>query len=339
MKQSGGQKKLVENGNIRFGLYSTPVEEINHQDYILTDPFGKKRGSLRRKSLFNQFEFLGAVSEKLIFGCAIVDLKLLSSAFVTFYDPEKKKFLAYSFKQPFASGTNLSLRPESGRAEFKKGKNHFIIEAEKGTRRLHARLENGSSIEAEFDDGKKVEPLRICTRAGAGWVYVRKTAAVSVQGKVECELGTFDLKKIGALGHNDWSAGYMRRDTFWNWAALMGKLKDGKTVGLNVSCGVNETSFTENCIWLNGTFHKVDMVDFVYDRFDVMKKWTIRSFDGNVDLEFHPETRHSENVNVLALASNFSQMIGRFYGTLRAGRTKIQIDGLPGYAEDHFARW
>lgn len=37
-------------------------------------------------------------------------------------------------------------------------------------------------------------------------------------------------------------------------------------VGLNLSCGVNETSFTENCYWLDGELLKVDSVRFDFDR-------------------------------------------------------------------------
>jgi len=153
-------------------------------------------------------------------------------------------------------------------------------------------------------------------------------------------MGSFDLERIGALGHNDWSAGYMRRETYWNWACLAGRLRNGKRIGLNVSCGVNETSFTENCFWINGRLYKLDMVHFEYDRSNIFSPWWIRSNDGKLDLEFHPSGKHSETINAFIVASNFHQLFGRFYGKVKLSRWRsAKINGLYGYTEDHYAKW
>ena len=56
----------------------------------------------------------------------------------------------------------------------------------------------------------------------------------------------------------DWTAGYMRRHTYWNWTATACRLPDGRILGLNLSCGVNETSFTESYFLLDGQMTKVD---------------------------------------------------------------------------------
>lgn len=74
-------------------------------------------------------------------------------------------------------------------------------------------------------------------------------------------------------------------------------------VGLNLSCGVNETSFTENCYWLDGELLKVDSVRFDFDRDQPLRPWTIRSYDGQVELRFEAHGMHQERLNLGLLAS------------------------------------
>jgi hypothetical protein len=209
-------------------------------------------------------------------------------------------------------------------------------------RRLTVRLGTALSVDAVFSEQRPaIQPMSICTRAGAtGWVFARKTAGVRVAGRLQWGGTTYDLEQIGARGHHDWSAGYMRRRTFWNWGCLAGTLPDGRLVGMNVSCGVNETSFTENCFWIDGELHKVDTVHFDYDRGNLMLPWRIGSYDGRCQLEFRPEGSHVERVNAVLVASNFNQLFGRYTGALTtAAGERITIDGVLGYAETHYARW
>ncbi len=109
---------------------------------------------------------------------------------------------------------------------------------------------------------------------------------------------------------------------------------------MNLSCGVNETSFTENAFWLDGVMTKVDTVDFIFDRGDLYNPWHVVSFDGKVDLTFMPERSRGEKINAGFIASRFMQLVGIFEGTLRtdSGET-IQIKGCPGFTEDHYAKW
>lgn len=297
-------------------------------------------GALGKRLAYNRFHFLGAVSPSLIFGCAIVDIGFISTAFVHCFDPGTRRRTARSYKQPFARNTGFADTPEAGRTFFQAGRAKFEMKATLERRLLKVRA-GDIEIDAEFSEtDPAAEPLRICTRAGyRGWVFVRKTAAQQVSGRLKCSLGAFDLAEIDALGHNDWSVGYMRRETYWNWATFAGRLSDGRRIGLNMSCGVNETSFTENCLWLEGRLIKIDTAVFEFDADDLTRPWRIRSGDGSVDLEFSAEGEHRERLNLLVLGSNFVQLIGRFSGTVRAGGETLAIDNLQGYAEDHYAKW
>jgi hypothetical protein len=182
--------------------------------------------------------------------------------------------------------------------------------------------------------------MSLCTRTGVnGWVYANKVAGRTVTGTLEQEGNRQDLAGLDAFGHHDFSAGYMRRETFWNWACLSARV--GKTrVGLNLSCGVNETTFSENCLWVDDQMIPTGGVIFEYNRDDLMQPWTLRSQCGQVMLRFTPNGNHRERMNLGLFASNFNQLFGRFDGELRLkdGRS-LTIDGQYGFVEEQYAKW
>jgi len=138
----------------------------------------------------------------------------------------------------------------------------------------------------------------------------------------------------------DWTAGFMRRETFWNWASTAFTLEDGRSFGLNLSCGVNETSFTENAFWLDGKMTRLPAIDFVFDKDDIRNPWRMTSLDKKVDLLFYPDSKRCEKINALFIASRFTQLIGKFDGRVisEEGET-ISLKGCPGWTEDHYAKW
>ncbi|MGK0445788.1 MAG: hypothetical protein ACJA1U_002740, partial [Bermanella sp.] len=104
--------------------------------------------------------------------------------------------------------------------------------------------------------------------------------------------------------------------------------------------GVNETSYTENALWVNGKMIKLDRAEFLFNRQDRMQPWQISSSDGHISLTFTPAGERKEKINAGLIASNFTQVFGRFNGTVkdRDGRI-IQVKQANGFCEDHFAKW
>ncbi len=330
-------------GTVRLGIFSDAVDEVNHRDFVWRDPFGRPRGWLARHFGFHQFQFLGGLSETLVFGCAVVDTRWLCSAFVYCWDPTTRRRVEESAKRPLGMGASFVDTPEVGTVSFAAGGMRVAMHADAAPRARRLEVVAGPiAIDATFsEETPAMEPMRICTRAGAtGWVYARKTAGLGMRGTLRWGDAAYDLGAIGIHGHHDWSAGYMRRETFWNWGCLAGRVADGRIVGMNVSCGVNETSVTENCFWIDGRLHKVDTVAFEYDRRDLMRPWRLRSSDGRVALAFTPEGMHVERVNAFVLATNFHQLIGRFTGTLTSAEgEQVEVAHLLGFCEDHYAKW
>lgn len=339
-----GERVIDSDGNVRVGIFAGPIAEVNYRDYALATALGRPAGRWARYFGFKQFQFLGALSEELVFGCAIANVRYAGTAFLYLYEPSSKRMAEHSFQVPLGFRAEFDQAPETGRASFRSRAIEITMTSGDTPRHRHLvlRLGESVSVDAYFDEeSPPQEPMRICTRAGAtGWVFARKTAGMPVSGILRWSGRSFDLAAIGARGHCDWSAGYMRRETFWNWGCLAGALPDGRSVGLNVSCGVNETSFTENCFWLGGVLHKLDAVAFEYTRNDLMQPWRLGSFDRRLELEFTPEARHAEKVNAWMVASNFNQLLGRYHGRLTtASGEHIAIEEMLGYAESHYAKW
>ncbi|UJJ32224.1 DUF2804 domain-containing protein [Halopseudomonas maritima] len=329
-------------GQPSYGLFPDGVEEINYLDFDLRSVMDKPRSQLAKRFGANQFQFISLLSAELVVGVAIVDLKFLSNAFVYLYDPRTQRFDEFSFMQPLARNTRIEPRPDTGLARFEKGGNQITIDAaaEPGVRRLQVALADGTRIDARIDEAPSQQPLSVCARAGyAGWVFTRKTAARVCSGSVSWRGQRFDLRQIGALAAVDWTAGFMRRETFWNWGSLSCRLPDGRRLGFNLAAGVNETGFTENGLWLDEQLIKVDMVDFQFDRSAPLAPWQLRSADGQIDLQFAPVGCRQEKRNALLLASNFKQHFGQYSGVLRLPGETLQIADAWGLVEDHYARW
>ncbi len=335
------ERLIQANGQAHYGIFPHAVGEVNYRDFDFRSPMGRRLGALAKWRRFHQFQYFGVISDQLIGGCALANLSLAGIGFVYLYHPASGRMIERQFKLPLGIGSQFSQHPNDGVCELHSGKNLLRLENHGSEKRLWVELDDGTRIDARFNEHEPpFQPMCLNTpTASNGWVYAQKVAGVRCAGNANSALGNFDLGAIDAFAHHDWSAGYMRPETCWNWACLSGQAR-AQRVGLNLSCGVNETSFTENCFWLDGELIKVDTVRFDFDRQDPMKPWRIKSFDGQVDLYFEARGLHKERLNLGVIASNFKQIFGQFRGELRPkGRPVLAINDLWGFVEDQYVKW
>ena len=336
-------KLIKASGQPQFGVFEHPIREINYRDYDYHSVMDRKAGALSKYFHFNQFQFIGVTSEDFVFGCALVDIKYLSNAFVYLYNRKTHHIDEYSFLQPLALNAALSINPDAGVSRFKKGKALFEIEASESPRQRTVSVRIGKDVDVKLTltEPENYEPLAVCSQNGySGWTYTQKAPALLVSGDIHWQDQTFSLQNSNALGSYDWSCGYMRRETAWNWASLSGYLADGRRIGFNFASGVNETGYTENGFWIDNKLHKLGQIRFLYDRKDRYAQWKLESCDGRVNLVFEAEGERSEKLNVVLLASNFTQLFGKFFGTIETEDGElVTLDGQAGFAEDHYAKW
>lgn len=332
---------LIVNGRPRFGQFSDSLSVVNHRDFTLETPFGKAANRLDQWLGFKQFQYFGGMSDTLVFGCALAHLRHMGVAFVYVVDMRTGELFSRSYRSPLGLGMAMSDNPVEGLSRFRLPGVDIRMGYQGSPRQkmLFVRLGDMIEIDAAMPE-TGFEPMSICTRAAyTGWVYANKTAGLNLQGHLRFKGQVHDLAAMGAMGHHDYSSGYMRRETYWNWACFSGSSTTGHRLGLNLSCGVNETSFTENCLWVDGQLVKVNLTRFDFDPKNLMGPWRVCSDDGQVDLCFTPLGMHREVMDLKVVASNFKQLFGRFDGRLNVAGAAITIKNVSGFVEDQYVKW
>ncbi|RMF18768.1 MAG: DUF2804 domain-containing protein, partial [Gammaproteobacteria bacterium] len=239
---------------------------------------------------------------------------------------------------PLAKGMDLVQTPDagvySGRAPGR------LIRFELLEDRLLCKVKT-PRIEADLQIALQGTPLRVCSRAGYdGWSYTQKRNGLPVSGEVRVEGQVLELDPRRYRAGIDWSGGFMRRETVWQWASINGVLDDGRDFGLNLATGINESGTTENVCWVGGERFRLPPVMFHFDRDAPDAPWHVADEGGVLELMFEPAGSRSERINAGLLASNFRQFGGRWSGRIRlADDRTVAFSGLGGFAEDHYARW
>lgn len=331
---------LIVNGQPRFGYFDDSLRDINRAGFRLRTPFGKQANRLADWVGFKEFQYFGVTNGRFLCGCALAHLRYVGAAFVYVYDLETGEMFSRSLRSPFGVGMTMADNPVTGESRFRFLDADIRMRYEEAPRRksMSIRIGKDFAIDATMPEAG-FEPMSISTRIGyTGWVYTNKTACLAVEGTLELKGRRFDLAALGTLGHHDFSTGFMRRETFWNWACFSGMSGEHR-LGLNLSCGVNETSFTENCFWVDGKLIKVNLTRFEFDEQDILKEWRVWSDDGQVELRFKGLGLHREYMNAGVMASKFRQLFGHFDGELRVDGKVIPVRGLPGFVEDQYIKW
>lgn len=337
---------LLSHGQPRFGQFADSLRHIHgHKDASL-DAFGKSRGMLARRVGYKQFQFFGGMSQQLVFGCALVSLGHSCSAFVYAVDMRTGERFEHRAMRPGALGISLSDNPREGHSHCHMGALHVEqhYHDQPRQKRLVVRLGKTLNLDA-ISHEQAFQPMSLCTRSGyEGWTYANKTAGIALSGSLHWRGETIDLANIGCMGHHDFSCGFMRPETWWNWACFSGLATgetDNKTgvIGLNISCGVNETSYSENCFWLNGQCITTAAAVFDFDRQTPLASWHIQTHDDMVNLTFTPLGLYEDNSQLGPLAARFRQVFGHFDGYISYLGQRYAIAQMSGFVEDQFVRW
>ncbi len=328
-------------GQVAYGHFDDTLASVNGRDATYKTPMGRQASAFARHFHYKQFQYFGVISERYLLGCALADTAWLGLAFVYLYDVKADKLEEWTWRSPLARALTMSTSPREGMSEFKQGKVHIRLGYAEQQGKLTKTLQLDTpalQVQTEIDE-RHFSPMSLCTRTGVnGFTYANKVAGVPVSGELTLGNETLSLESIGAFGHHDFSAGYMRRETFWNWACTSAEV-EGHALGLNVSCGVNETSYSENCYWLDGQLHALGGIAFEYNRHNLLLPWQIHDQNNQLSLTFQPAGEHVEQLNLGLFASNFHQLFGHFHGHIDTPEGKLTLSAIPGFVEEQYAKW
>ncbi|MCG8492756.1 MAG: DUF2804 domain-containing protein [Sneathiellales bacterium] len=344
-EQEEKMAKLISNtGSLQYGFSKTPVGEVNYKDYVLKSPFGDILESSEKERQFVHFHFLGFASKKFIAGCSLSHTSLQTTAFFYLFDRETGEMLKRGCRARTEGDFKIAQDPDEG-FSFVKGKGmevSFNLQKNGLSKELLVRIDEKQVLHMKFEESAvPFETLRLTTPTGpTGWTYCQKVAGLKAEGHLVTEEGEIGLQDLGACAHHDFTAGFLRRDTFWNWACITGYDEQGRCIGLNLSNSVNETGHSENVIWVDGKLYPAGLIQFSYDRDNLSQPWEITSDTGAVKLHFRSEGKYTASNPDGKTPFDFHQLFGSFNGEvfLNDGRQLI-IKDLPGFCERQYAIW
>ncbi len=334
--------------NRPFGRVDEPIGALRAADFPLRSPMGGWLTDAERDDAFRSFQFIGAVGPEMAVGCAITSTTGGISAFAYLWaDGEFTELRLGSRADDVAV---FAEDPDDGTTELSTSRGSVVMAADPTAgKRLTVESpaltidlgfdEAESSSAADHGDGGAFETLRLCTPTGpTGWAYVQKVAAVPATGSASAGGVAVSLDD-GALAHHDYTTGFLRPETWWHWACVAGTLPDGRRLGLNLSCGTNESGVRENGGWLDGRWFDLGGAVFDFDPDDTEGPWHVVGPDGDHDLRFTSDHGYHATGESPSLATNFHQLFGRFDGWVVADGERVELDGAPGFAESQYLRW
>ncbi|MEZ8722787.1 DUF2804 domain-containing protein [Vibrio pomeroyi] len=336
IKTTPAPHSLIDsNGQPTIGHFDGIPKHLNIEKFDYRNAMDAKANPWQKHFHYKQFQFVSIVTETHIIGVAIADIRYLSSAFCYIYDIQNNELEECSWLRPLGLDKQVTNSPFEGITHIARQSIVFDIEDEQWKVSINTKLIKAKvCLEPKSDS----LPMAMCSPTGySGWTYTQKHNALKVTGSIEINQQPISLDQARA-GY-DFSAGYMRRETSWRWASINTK-SNNTDIGLNLAAGVNETGGCENVLWINGTRHLLNAVQFTFSRQDTNLPWKITSQDGRINLTFTPLNKRSEKLNLWLLKSNFRQFVGHFSGSIQdnSGITH-KLDHVLGLTEDHFARW
>lgn len=330
-------------GQVPFGRFAQTLHTINGRQADYLTAMGKPASRFARHFDYKQFQYFGVISKDFLMGCAFADTAWLGLAFFYFYDNASSKLSEWTWRSPFGKQLTMSDSPRQGSSLFRlDDQQHLAMEYQDTDQGLIKTLTIKTAnidVQARLLETPNYQPMSICTRTGiSGFTYANKVAGVAANGYIRLGDTHYRLDEHDCHGHHDFTAGYLRRETFWNWACTSARV-DNHQLGLNLSCGVNETSASENCLWLDGRLHPVAGIFFDYNRKNLFQPWRIHDKSSNLELTFTPQGRHQERLNLALFASNFNQLFGHFNGHVTLEGKRLSLHQIPGFVEEQYAKW
>lgn len=313
------QKKIQE-----FGVYSDLIADTNTNVWDGTKGWRSPRRWHRKSWLF-----LGAASEDVIVGAAIVDAGFIAKAFCYVYFPKTGELLEDGIDRPFAFEANFDANINShwklGNYEIKyTGKQlKFQFKGKKFQLTLENTNNNNGLSFICPSKGKK-RPFHFTYKN----LLLPTKITVTQKGKTQ----QFDQ----IYGSLDFSKGYPPKHTQWNWTSFMGNLEDGTPVGINVVDQFNQNM--ENAVWIGTESQLLGDMRYTYQKPLAKSLWKVEAVDGNLELEMQPNGSRKENIDVKVLKSKFTQVYGEITGKILYQGTWKALKGY-GVMEEHEAIW
>ncbi len=304
------------------------------------------RGPFLRRKRWN-FAFIS--HPEVLVAVAMSHADYAGLAFVWMYDLRRRRFLELEQLSPLGLGVHIGDTVDEP-AEFGSRPLHCHWQREAGQDLLvtvRAPRMKGSEFPFELTLRVKRRPEEESFHIVAPWSdtrfnYTGKLVALPAEAELTAGGERYALGAAETLASIDCTRGLWPYKTAWHWSFAAGHVK-GRRVGANFAAGWTDgTGVTENALFVDGKVMPLwEPVDFLFDKTALHKPWTVRTPGSpRVALTFTPVYNRTQDTNLLVLRMKLEQVMGHFAGrVLLDNGEALELDGLPGIAENHLARW
>ncbi len=362
-------ERIVEaDGTVHCGWFKEPFALANLDEAPASHPLAGLRGGAlgaverrARRLRLKHWEYISVALPEVFVGAAVVNTGYLGTSFVYLVDRRTGTLREWSTLTPLGRGAEVARSSVGGTSRFERGRFGRVCIRHDPTTSVR-------SLEVSLPKRKSKPGLELCAALreagtqplvavqpyGPGrWGTTHKAAGLP--GEATVRSGEIAAEGL-ALGSVDWSLGYRRTRTWWNWAAGCGRLADGRVLGFQVTShdaptrpggaradglAVAGAHPAEECaLWIDGALTDLGAARFTYDPEAILEPWHIEDPAGRLRLDFTPQGERSEDIRVGPIESCFHQPFGAFTGTVRpGGGPPLEIATAYGVTEQHLARW
>lgn len=288
---------------------------------------GPRRGRARR------WRYVAAGGSDASVGAAVVDLGVLTVAFA--WAQLGTRTWTWEHRAPLGRGVGLD-RSLDGGALLRAGRDQLRLGRD-GSLQVAVGTPQGR-LTAWVRTMTDVTPAVVVTPTpSGGWNATQKAAGTVTDGWVR--LGGAEQVPLGAgaAGWRDATVGRQDRRTTWRWAAGGGVAEDGRSVGLNLSTGMNQ-AVGEDVVWWDGVPYALPVTQLApVDDADPAGGWS--AVGPGWQLRFTAAGVRRKHERLGPVTSAYVQPIGGFTGTLPDPLGRVVPVRLTGVTEDHLAVW
>lgn len=316
-------------GTPRFGTYRGELPAVDLRDLAGAWRPGVFRWKIRRK----RWNYTLVATDEVLVCQAVVDGGFVGQGFLYVVDLYEQRAVA-EVNAAGLPGIQASINDHPGRghhSQFRAPGAAFSLRRDPAGGvyhwdcRVHPLRQlnpKGLRLDAQIDPGDCAPALTVISPVeGSGVVNVtQKRGAVPTEGYLR--VGSRSYRLDGALAGLDYTQGILSRRTSWRWAHGMGRLADGRAVGLNLVAGFNDgdDATNENALWIGDRLIPLGRAVFDFDPERPERYWTLQTEDGVVDAYFEPYFVYRDQRQMKVLNTHFLQPAGRF-------EVRVNIDG------------
>ena len=338
--KSGIKEQLVIDGQIEFGLFSSPVRDINFLDAKIFP--GKYTPRWFKNIRLKEFQAFQAGNEDFFIFLTLFNAKVSAFAQVRIFDIRTKKHYIYE-KQLLPGALKIPNGILNSTNNYD-GKNLSIhIENQFQDGFVKVKFSAPATKELPSVEGEIIGNFEACDSmivsipfAENRGMYAHK-GITSMKGHLTIANEDYSFDEKESFFILDDHKGYYPYRMEWDWLTAA-FIQGEKLIGINLTRNqsLDNEKYNENGVWIDGKLTKLPGVHFTRDG----DTWSIKDQKETIDLVFTCQYPKNVRITLGPLgASDYQSPMGVVSGTIQLNQeTTIKLESVFSIAEKQYLR-